>query len=245
MPKRKLMVTAFLVFCITVTLLVSVITSGAPSEYDPWVDLDDNGEIDIFDALILAGVFGSEGTPINKTASLLELQQGIDLLNMSISELGLRMDDAEADTADLNATLEARIPQKGYISVSAATFVASDNTANWRCSGGDLYHLETGGIHFYGAVQLPDGATVTNVTFHWSDWGGLNVQCQLKRHNLTMTLNVASMVSSGDTGTGSSYDDTIDFATIDNSQNTYYFDVLVPSGSYYFRYAIIEYEYLA
>ena len=133
----------------------------------------------------------------------------------------------------------------GSISVSAAAFVASDSTANWRCSGVDLYHLETGGVHFYGAVQLPDGATVTNVTFHWIDLGGLNVQCQLKRHNLTMTLNMASMMSSGDTGTGSSYDDTIDFATVDNIQNTYYFDVLIPSGSYYFRYAIIEYEYPA
>jgi hypothetical protein len=131
----------------------------------------------------------------------------------------------------------------GSISVSAAAFVASDNTANWRCSGGELYHLETGGVHFYGIVQLPDGVTVTNVTFHWIDSGGLNVQCQLKRHNLTMTLNMASMVSSGDTGTGSSYDDTIDLATVDNSENTYYFDVLIPSGSYYFRYAIIEYEY--
>ena len=67
------MVTAFLVFCITVTLFASVITIGTPSEYDPWVDLDDNGEIDIFDAVILVGVFDSEGTPINKTDLLLDL----------------------------------------------------------------------------------------------------------------------------------------------------------------------------
>ena len=133
----------------------------------------------------------------------------------------------------------------GYVSVSAAAFVAIDSTANWRCSGGELYHLETGGVHFYGSVQLPDGVTVTNVTFHWIDWGGLNVQCQLKRYNRTMTLNMASMVSSGDTGTGSSYDDTIDFATVDNSQNTYFLDVLLPSGSYYFLYTTIEYQYPA
>lgn len=60
MLKKRYIITAFLAFCLTATLLVGVTSSA---EYDPWVDLDDSGEIDIFDALTLAGVYGTSGNP--------------------------------------------------------------------------------------------------------------------------------------------------------------------------------------
>jgi len=50
-------------------------------------------------------------------------------------------------------------------------------------------------------------------------------------------------------GLGSSYDDTINYATVDNSQYMYTLYVNIPYSAshtdYYFNYAIIEYEYPA
>jgi len=54
--------------------------------YDPWVDLDDDGDIDLYDAVELLTRYGSKGTPINKTQLLLELMQKIEALNATIIE---------------------------------------------------------------------------------------------------------------------------------------------------------------
>jgi hypothetical protein len=77
MLKRKHMVLTFLVFCLTATLLVGVTSSA---EYDPWVDGNDDGIIDIVDIVNLAIRFGEEGTPINKTALLLDLLDRVEVL---------------------------------------------------------------------------------------------------------------------------------------------------------------------
>lgn len=60
--------------------VLSAIPSSSSSEYDPWVDLDDDGDIDIFDIVQMAGKYGTTGTPINKTALLLDLQERVEKL---------------------------------------------------------------------------------------------------------------------------------------------------------------------
>ena len=50
-------------------------------------DLNDDGKIDIFDIVKVAVAFGAEGTPINKTALLLELEARIDALNATVMAL--------------------------------------------------------------------------------------------------------------------------------------------------------------
>ena len=70
---------------LTTTLLTSLLLVGATSsssvaEYDPWCDLDDDGDIDIFDIVQMAGKYGTTGTPINKTALLLDLQERVEKL---------------------------------------------------------------------------------------------------------------------------------------------------------------------
>jgi hypothetical protein len=42
--------------------------------YNPFLDLNEDGTVDIFDAIVLANGFGTSGTPVNKTALLLELE---------------------------------------------------------------------------------------------------------------------------------------------------------------------------
>ncbi|MCK4826095.1 hypothetical protein KA005_60675, partial [bacterium] len=58
--------------------LVSVTAQTSP--YDPWADLDDDGDIDIYDIVDIAGRYGTTGTAINKTAKLLELEERISIL---------------------------------------------------------------------------------------------------------------------------------------------------------------------
>jgi len=63
-------------------------------DYDPWYDFDDDGDIDIFDIVKIAGRYGTTGTPVNKTALLYnvsetfaELLSIIENLNTTIVEL--------------------------------------------------------------------------------------------------------------------------------------------------------------
>jgi hypothetical protein len=38
------------------------------SEYDPWVDLDDDGDVDLYDAVRLLAIYGTKGNPITKAS---------------------------------------------------------------------------------------------------------------------------------------------------------------------------------
>jgi uncharacterized small protein (DUF1192 family) len=86
------------------------------------MDLDDNGQINILDAIDLSNVYGTSGSPINKTSLLLELQDKIDSLNASL--LGLE------------ANLEIRIPileaSVGELESKVATLQTTINTLESR-----------------------------------------------------------------------------------------------------------------
>jgi len=225
--KKRHILFCFLVFCLTATLLIGA-TSSAP--YDPWVDGNDDGIIDIVDIVNLAIRFGEEGTPINKTALLLELQSKIE---------------------SLNQTLETRIPKKGFLSVPAAAFVPCGTTYDWCNYGTTLRNYDTvGWAVFYAALYLPQGVTVRNLTSYWYDNSTDDyVSCWLARLSQATGGQFMAAADSTDVGgLGSSYDDTIMYATIDNTQFAYLLNVNVPqstSQDYYFQYAIIEYEYPA
>jgi hypothetical protein len=80
---------------LTMVLLTSLLANAsvnrsgtaAIKEYDTWKDLNLDGKINILDLVILAGYFGTEGTPINTTDLLLELQARVDSLNASLLDL--------------------------------------------------------------------------------------------------------------------------------------------------------------
>lgn len=149
-------------------------------------------------------------------------------------------------------SLNTRMPKKGNISISAAAFVAQYSTVDFGIHSWEtlaLSHAESCTVYFYGSVQLPNGAKVKKVTSYWWDMGDENIVCRLKRYNQTQNQEMAQIWSSGDPGHGSSHDDTIALATVDNSQYAYYLEVGIPGeqnghGLYYFKYATIEYEYL-
>jgi len=73
---------------LTALTLVPILFVGVTaSEYDPWLDTNDDGDIDIFDVVDVATRYGTTGTPINKTALLLELQSSVDSIEERLSQV--------------------------------------------------------------------------------------------------------------------------------------------------------------
>jgi len=105
--KRDLVIAVLCTFCLTFTLF-AILPAGSNNstlgtgEYDPWKDPNDDGSINILDCIILSNVMFTTGTPINKTARLLELEVRIDSLNASLLNLEAYF---ETRINTLNATL--------------------------------------------------------------------------------------------------------------------------------------------
>jgi hypothetical protein len=115
----------------------------------------------------------------------------------------------------------------GYISVSAAAFNSMDDGA---FIGDHLENRGSSSVAFMGPVQLPHGATVTNVTFYWRDADASEDILFALRYTLPdRTYSyMAYADSSGSGGLGSTTDVTISNAVIDNSVNCYDFVVWIP-----------------
>ena len=98
------MVVVLAAFCLMSVLLaaVPIQSQSGIAEYDPWMDINDDGIIDIFDLTALALCFGTEGEPMNKTELLLSLLSQMENLSARV----------ELEVANLTTTLaehEARI----------------------------------------------------------------------------------------------------------------------------------------
>jgi len=79
--KRDLIIAVLTTLCLTATLFIVLPTQSLPGNgYDPWLDTNDDGTINILDLAAAAVAFGSSGTPINKTALLLELETRVSAL---------------------------------------------------------------------------------------------------------------------------------------------------------------------
>jgi hypothetical protein len=139
---------------------------------------------------------------------------------------------------------------KGNISVPAAAFNPFQSAWDTRNSGYHLFNYEGTMTWFFASVQLPDGATVTNFTTYWFDEGTASITCHLRRcmHPTSIfTMAEAYSPGVGAPQYGSSYDDTINYATVDNGQYMYMVYVDIPASSshtdYFFNLAVIEWEY--
>ena len=114
-------------------------------------------------------------------------------------------------------------PITGYVSLSAAAFGPSSHTDQYWNSGEALIPIDASSTRYHAPVQLPHGATVTKMTFYWVDDVTENASCWLVRQPLSGgDLAAVAFAESGSGGTGSSWDDEIDYAIIDNSQYAYY-----------------------
>jgi len=138
----------------------------------------------------------------------------------------------------------------GYVSIPASAFISANPQSDLVQISTSLLNLDdTRNLGFYGAVQLPHGVTVTNVTFYWHDANaGLDFDCALWRIRGDGSIDdMTYATSSGSAGAGSTVDTTIDFAEIDNSQYTYLLYVVIPANSptnsLRFRFVTIGFSY--
>jgi len=89
MTKKDFVVAAIVTFCLATTFFVVIPTrsSKESNSYDPWLDVNDDGIINILDISGLARIFGTSGSPVNKTALLLELQNRLETLEATVKTL--------------------------------------------------------------------------------------------------------------------------------------------------------------
>jgi hypothetical protein len=136
----------------------------------------------------------------------------------------------------------------GYVSVHASSFNPYDNTMNVFYGGG-VSNFGATDATLYGSVQIPDGVTVTNVTFYWFDtdvtFDILFYLYRLSTDNAVLLMATGS--SSGNSGPGFTVDTSIEYASIDNSQYSYYFGVFIPANlpqpDLDFRFSTIGFAY--
>ena len=136
----------------------------------------------------------------------------------------------------------------GYISIPAAAFVSAYSD-DYVYSTSYLMNLDTTSTYFYGSVQLPHGATVTNVTSYWYDTDvSSNMFIELQRVEVGSGIVMADVDSSGSDGEGTTVDTIISGAVIDNSQYSYHIWVWIPVATVQpnnlrFRFVTIGFEY--
>jgi hypothetical protein len=70
MIRKDLVVAILLTFCLTSILFFIIPSRSNPDDanYNPWADVNCDGQVDLFDAILLANSFNLKGTPIDKSA---------------------------------------------------------------------------------------------------------------------------------------------------------------------------------
>ena len=141
-------------------------------------------------------------------------------------------------------TPQPGIIKTGYLSIPSADFVPFDHTIQYYNYGN---YLTGEWASFFAPVYLPHEAKVTKLTFYWEDHSTTyDTELNFNRYPFGGANELmASVKSSGNTGTGSSQDITIDYADIDNSGYCYFLHLFIPDIIYTIFYdsAVIEYEY--
>ncbi|MFN2185308.1 MAG: hypothetical protein ACK2UU_15060 [Anaerolineae bacterium] len=125
------------------------------------------------------------------------------------------------------------------ISVPAAAFRAYEDGYDFENHARHLFHKHdaVGGLNngwYMAPVNLPDGVTVTKMTFYWYRNGTYTGTARLQRTKLgegTYEDMAVAVAPQGAATNGSSSDTTIAGAVIDNSQYAYWLVWDLPAGS--------------
>jgi hypothetical protein len=143
------------------------------------------------------------------------------------------LSNAEVDgdvTVHGNLTWDAKT---SYISVPASAFQPVEDGYDYDIGGDVVENIDGQSDDYVAPVQLPHGATVTKLTFHWWDQSSADGNCYLVRFDPATGDQdaLADAVTSGEAGVvDSSQDTTISYASVDNSQFTYHLGLILPDS---------------
>ena len=87
MNRKHLTMSALIALALLTIAFTPISSQQGVHDYDPWVDLNDDGKIDGRDIAGVSARFATLGTPINKTALLLELQSKVAELETKVNIL--------------------------------------------------------------------------------------------------------------------------------------------------------------
>jgi hypothetical protein len=113
----------------------------------------------------------------------------------------------------------------GYYTVGSGDFTPSYPEDTDYVIGGGVFTTGASAVLFLAPVHLPHGATVTSVTHKYIDNSvAEDSQCALSRRTMSgyTEVDMATVWSTGSSGSGSTTDTTIDYAVIDNTSYSYY-----------------------
>jgi hypothetical protein len=135
--------------------------------------------------------------------------------------------------------------ETGYVSIPAAAFRPRQDGYDFRNLGTQLINDDGNSDYYVAPVQLPHGATVTKMTFYYSDSSASNASASLRRTNLSSGLfdTMASVDSQGDSGFGDTVTTAIDPNTIDNYAAAYFLRWMLPDSDTIGIAVLIEYTY--
>jgi hypothetical protein len=137
----------------------------------------------------------------------------------------------------------------GYVSISAPAFQPHMDSYQFARTGYMLY--TTSGDMYNAPVNLPNGSEVTKVTFHFRNSSASeDLTMYLRRAEVpgateNTMAQVTSVYTTENNGFASGYDDTIDYAVIDNESYRYWLkaDFNGTGSTLQVTAVVIEYEY--
>jgi S1-C subfamily serine protease len=150
--RKDLAIAIIATFCLTVTLFMIIPSRSQTSgqQYDPWIDLNDDGTINVLDLFTLARAFGTSGLAINKTALLLELQTQVQ--------------DLQAKVEALETNNTAIFPDL-YETVKDSVVLIRGVTNNGTVQGSGFVYNYTGSMVIITNNHVVSGTTSVSVTF--------------------------------------------------------------------------------
>lgn len=116
--KKNLLLNTLAAICLSLVFVSALPMDSIQQyeEYDPWMDVDDNGIINMLDLYNVALRFGTSGDPGNKTELLYnvsntfaELLARLDILNSTLAGLETKYDELNASLTSKIASMENTI----------------------------------------------------------------------------------------------------------------------------------------
>jgi len=103
-------------------------TTDASPEYNPWRDLNDDGVINIYDVVMVTGIYGSTGTPINKTALLYNVNDTFTELLSRIDSLNSSLQQSSSQIIRIHEPNEVSVNSSDWKTVATLTWIPKNSS---------------------------------------------------------------------------------------------------------------------